>query len=471
MREGAPMRRNDPVSRTINSGGLPAYWGALELRTVVENVTSEEFSWQESHYDRNSRRGREVLFLIANQECVRATSEIIDITRSDAVDTTIKIDIDLSQITHEAIREGTGRLWLPVVVLAPQVASNAESISDQYRPEPDPFATVTNATGDMVAMVSNVDVRHQISAAMAEIIINMVVARWPYSEDEARPTGTRDQRLLLSAGIYRLLRRGFSRADQLTASMGVTPGTREGHSQSRIGNARMQLLSLLDSYARLLDEPAGRFPSTDADSDIISRTPKFAPEFVRRMTIVLGALAESVVIVVPLNRDSAPTVLTVRVPTRTLNSSHVRSLTRPPTWVLRPLGHLQLDMLLPFADADRQVQVYLPEGVYVPVDRGAAHPSVVIEVEPQAWKDLRVLMRQRPDPRQRDWPPPLKECLADLARAKMGAVQQILRQDDVYLTADRMDDSGDARRAAMVEARAKLDELHARLSMPWSFDG
>jgi hypothetical protein len=64
---------------------------AAELWQIVTRVSAEEFRWQESHYDSDSRRGRELLFLIANNEWVRATSEIIDISRSDSIETTIKI--------------------------------------------------------------------------------------------------------------------------------------------------------------------------------------------------------------------------------------------------------------------------------------------------------------------------------------------------------------------------------------------
>jgi hypothetical protein len=80
-------------------------------------VEPDEFYWQDSHYDHDSAGGRELLFLIANHEWVRATSETIDISRSDVIETTIKIDIDLSQITHEAFRQRHGRHWLPVTVL------------------------------------------------------------------------------------------------------------------------------------------------------------------------------------------------------------------------------------------------------------------------------------------------------------------------------------------------------------------
>src|SRR5262245_33693034 len=44
---------------------------AGEVLDTVLRVTPEEFRWQESHYDINSRSGRELLFLIANHEWVR----------------------------------------------------------------------------------------------------------------------------------------------------------------------------------------------------------------------------------------------------------------------------------------------------------------------------------------------------------------------------------------------------------------
>ena len=123
---------------------------AAELWQIVTRVSAEEFRWQESHYDSDSRRGRELLFLIANNEWVRATSEIIDISRSDSIETTIKIDVDLDRVTHEAFRNRTGRFWLPVIVLPPPAGSEVRPESDPRRLEPDPFATVTDAAGNLM---------------------------------------------------------------------------------------------------------------------------------------------------------------------------------------------------------------------------------------------------------------------------------------------------------------------------------
>ena len=173
---------------------------AKHLRFMVEQVTPEEFRWQEANYDRDSLLGRELLYLAANNEWVRATEETIDIARSDAIETKIQVDIDLDRITHEAFHQRGGQLWLPVVVLPPLVRPGL--------PEPDPFITltVTDAAGNLLATLPNADVRHRISAAMAEIIVNMAIAWWP--PDQGRPpAATRDQRLVLSAAIYRLLLR------------------------------------------------------------------------------------------------------------------------------------------------------------------------------------------------------------------------------------------------------------------------
>src|ERR1700678_545537 len=71
---------------------------AADLLAEIEAVTPAEFTWQEAHYEHDSRQGRELLFLMANYEWVRATSEIVDIKRSYTIETTIKIDVDLSQV-------------------------------------------------------------------------------------------------------------------------------------------------------------------------------------------------------------------------------------------------------------------------------------------------------------------------------------------------------------------------------------
>ena len=69
------------------SSPLRAVQTALILWRMVGLVTADEFHRHEDRYDSDSGQGRELLFLIANHEWVRATSEIVDIGRSDAIET------------------------------------------------------------------------------------------------------------------------------------------------------------------------------------------------------------------------------------------------------------------------------------------------------------------------------------------------------------------------------------------------
>ncbi len=472
---------------------------AKRLRGLVGKVSSEEFRWQESHYDQDSRQGRELLFLIANHEWVRATSEIVDVSRSDAVDTSIKIDIDLDQITHEAFRKRKGRFWLPITVLPPESLaeqpaspppgkespgqeSPGQQVPGQYPMELDPFATVTDAAGNLLPMLPIADVRHQMAAAMAEIIVNMAVARWAGS-DQDRPTATRDQRLMLSAAIYRWLRRepdltgtggepqvagetDYEAEQRKTTVVTVTAEPEERGSASRIGKARAKLLQLLDAYIWLLANPAHKKPRKVVGDEDSASSPQFAPELTRRAVKVLSALTESMVVVVPIERDLAPTVLTVRVPTRSLLYQET-TLRKPWTWILRPLGHLEIDVLLPTADADRQVQIHLPDGMAVegadPADgQDAVLPRMDIEVRrPQPLKDLTMLLRQILDERQAQWPPALRQSLADLARSKAQGVQETLQNYELSRAQERSRDTPGDRASGV--GQAVLAELGHQL--------
>ena len=71
------MRHNDHLSagtaNTTPDPGEDFRW-ATWLRAMIEQVNPDEFSWQDAHYDHHSEMGRELLFLMANHEWVRATS-------------------------------------------------------------------------------------------------------------------------------------------------------------------------------------------------------------------------------------------------------------------------------------------------------------------------------------------------------------------------------------------------------------
>jgi hypothetical protein len=394
--------------------------------------------------------------------------------RSDAIETTIKIDIDLEQITHEAFRHRGGQLWLPVVVLPP--------LKRPGLPEPDPFVTltVTDAGGNLLATLPNADVRHRISAAMAEIIVNMAVAWWPGKGHT--PGATRDQRLLLSAAIYRLLRRehAASPSGDATEEMTADP-------LSRMSRARWELLRLLKEYSALLSGTIGdgagmATTETELSAEVSGNidSPTAGIPFVRRLTqravTVLNALVVSTIVVVAVDRGDSPTVLTVQVPSRALSERHrKRSVLRPSTWRwlrlstwnwVLPRASLEVDLLLPSADADRQVEVNLPAGVSFDPSRSPerrAEMEVLVE-QPRLLDHLSQLMRQLLVGPY-DWPPPLYQCLADLAGVKTEAARELLREHTVRpkTSAGKPTATVAELRAETEVIRGKLDKLRADL--------
>ena len=453
---------------------------ARRLNYLIGQITPEEFRQQDANYDQDSALGRELLFLIANNEWARATSEIIDIARSDTVDTTIKIDVDLSRIAHEAFRGRTGQLWLPVLVLPPLQSQSLE---------PDPFATctVTDASGALLATLPNADVRHRVAAALAEVVVNIAVARLP---DLGRlgVSASRDERLLLAAAIYRLLRsehvpKAVVRGDRAGQQTPHGPG-------QRIGTARRELADLLGSYAGLLElVPAGPAQAAAAgqgngarpgqDSGPGHAAPErrvFARVLTGRAVQVLDAFTKSAVVVVAADRARTPTVLTVTVPSRPLRQQpppppSQRRTPGPLRWLrpsilnrVLPRARLEIDLLLPSADADRQVQVNLPDGVsFDPWQEQDRRAELDIRAgPPPPVTQLGYLMDQLAAAPQ-EWPAELYRALGDLTCAKAAATRETLR--DHHAVPARLREPADPRpQLATREVGARLDQLGDILS-------
>ena len=364
---------------------------------MVSQITPEEFRWQDANYDRDSALGRELLFLIADNGWSRATSEKISVTRSDSLETSIEIDIDLDRITHEAFRGRTGRIWLPILVLPP-LRQSAES-------DPQSALTVMDAAGTPHATLADADITHRIAAAITEIIVNMAVPRLPDSGN-GHLSSIRAQRLMLSAAIYRLLR-----GDHVPASVlsGQTPPRQvEVWPVQRIGRARRDVGDLLEYFAGLL------IPAESSGPDDAAGTRRLT----ERATRVLQAFAESTVVVVAAELGHSPATLTVTVPSRALHlappgavetdgmaAPSARGWRRPASWRwlypgrwnwILPRALLQIDLLLPSAVADRKVQVSLPEGVSLdPSQPRSARAGLEIKTRqpPPVWQ-LRQLVGQ-----------------------------------------------------------------------------
>lgn len=480
---------------------------ALDLRRMVNRVTLEEFHRQEDRYDRDSGPGRELLFLMANHEWVRATSEIVRITRSDAIETDLKIDIDLRSVTHEAFRGKSGLLWLPVTVLPLKSAERRlepdPPKSAERRLEPDPFATVTDAAGNLLPLMPDDDLGHQMSAAMAEIIVNMAISHLPGADNDDRRHAeayvvTRDQRVLLASAIYRLLRlearkntrkresepgSGLTESERikkkflkfLDSRSGAAPEPRPDFARFRMTEARSVLLKLLDRYIIYLGQ---RAHIKEATRQAEVPPAQFAPELAHRAVKVLQALAASTIIVVPVDFSTGPTVLTVRVPARPLRKGPKPFewrkpgswLVKPKRWLIRPSGHLEIDVLLPTADADRQIQIQLADGVLFEEpysEKGSTRnklPRLDIAVKhPTPWEDLLVSMTQVLHVKEDlSWRPERAQLLTDLARSKTALVVDTLQYYEVRQERDAAppfpDDQGLTKqtRRTLLALRTKL---------------
>ena len=149
--------------------------GALgrELAREVLDVTLEEFRLTESRFETDSRLGRELLYLLSNNEWVRRTTEILDISRVAAVETRVVVDVDVSYIAHEALRAVDGPIWLPLIALPRQLGPAAEAVGADAAVSVD----VTDGAGSRVPEVPPAEVGRQLAAALAEALVTRLHRR------------------------------------------------------------------------------------------------------------------------------------------------------------------------------------------------------------------------------------------------------------------------------------------------------
>ena len=436
---------------------------ALRLDYMIGQITPEEFQWQDANYDHDVALGRELLFLIANDDWIKATSETITISRSDTIDTEISVNIDFQRFTHEVFRNRSGPWWLPILVLPPV---------RQELPAPDPISTLTvnGPDGIPLAIVAHADVRHRVAAALAEVILRVAEALLPEVSAE-RFGATRDHQLLLSAAIYRLLRAEHVPSAVVKGSEPARqPGTEPLTPLDRIRN---ELAGMLASYAGLLADEA-----QPGQGDVAT-----ARQLTVRAIRVLRAFSQSAVVVVAADWAPTPTTLTVAVPGRALHLAPTRWerffgpfpesaarwvqpdggwLLRPRNWVL-PTATIHLALLVPSANADRQIQVKLPHGISPDPSRPlVSRASLDIRtVQPQPVTQLAMLMSQfAADP---DLPPVVGQCLADLATAKADAAWASLRDHQVGPQPGQPPMTDRAASSATRAVRDRLDGLGKKL--------
>lgn len=432
---------------------------ARSLRVIAAEITDEEFNWQDARFGRDSRYGRETLFLVADSAWILATSEGIDISRADAIDTTIKIEIDVSRITHEAFHGTEGKIWLPLLVMPANQISSGRAAGQQpdthtATDDPDPFVSliVSDAAGSLLPTVPAVDVRHWVSAAMAEIIVNMATALWDGPRDK-RPVPTRDQRLVMAAAIYRQFSGGAGPLVSGRPTDQASPFSSNHRAAGRLAKAKDELTSLLRRYTEVDTDQHGK--QQEGGGKKGPERPSGAALTVRAVQI-LEAFTNAVVVVVPVDREQSPTVLTVRLPPRPLEG------TKP--WFLAPQrAELSIDLLLPSADADRQVRIALPDGVSLDSSSGQNPTEMTIEVDrPQPLKDVVDLMACLNQPDQQKLPPGGLQSVADLTAVKARGVAETLRQHLLCSPPSDSTDWDDATQQAydeLINLSAECDRL------------
>jgi len=193
------------------------------LRAALAQVTLEEYRSEDVRFERDSRLGRELLYLVANNSWCRRTTEVLRVNLAQAVDTDVIVDVDLSYADHEAFELDAGLTWLPLLALPPMKRREPSRARDprflkEFREptepagrwsedEADPIATleVSDAGGKRIHRLTQAEVRQRLSAALAEMILNVMTRRPQQTGPEPGAVVQRTQKLLLSAAIRRML--------------------------------------------------------------------------------------------------------------------------------------------------------------------------------------------------------------------------------------------------------------------------
>ncbi len=351
------------------------------LVALVEDLPDEDFRIEDDRFERDARLGRELLFLLSNNDWARRTTEVIDIERVRAVDAEIVIDVDLSLIQHEAFRPAHDGVCLPVLALPADRPTGGGRRGEVDRDVRDPITSleVTDAAGDRVTKVPQADVHHWLAAVLAETLLRrprLPGTEGPVGTERPAAVDQRDQVVLLAASIRRLLQKTLGGSE--VAEPVRRPSSRDGSSPraSRLrrfeGRASVARAALLEVFRRDLSQ---RRPVTS------------------RVIEILDALIGTVLVVVPIGLASAPTSFAVRLPSR--------KLIREPLsrWRLRPRARLQVDLLMATTHADRLIRLNLPPSVTwaASEDRGPPDAARIEVLTPLPFDQLRTLTHQLVD--------------------------------------------------------------------------
>ncbi len=297
------------------------------LVAATDDVTVEEFRLADFRCEADARLGRKLLYLLSNTEWVRRTTEHVEIGRARVVDTEVVVDVDLSYLPRAVLDDGP--TWLPILAVPPP-----RPVGDDER-DPVTSMEVTDAAGARVSKAPQAEVHRRLAAALAELVLG----RLPRARTGSVPGPSRDEHVLLTAALRRLLPGGVG---EHAADHGDDP---EGAAMLDRGRARVEE-RLHDAHVRLLDA---------VDRDLARPRPVLRSRLVEMVASLVGVVHA----VVPVTGDEGPTSFAVRLPGRRLRQQHRRRL-----WT-SARAHLRVDLHAASAHSDRVVHLGLPDGMAV----------------------------------------------------------------------------------------------------------
>ncbi len=378
---------------------------SASLRAMVDQVSIEDFRITDQRFERDARQGRELLFLLSNNDWARRTTEIIDVSQVRAVDVEIQVDIDLSVIQHEAFRPHEGIVSLPILTLpaerlttfAQTGSSPAPDYPDRHHPDPVTSLEVRDAGAARVPKVPQAEVQHWLAASLAEILLRQLRApQGPQDLSSSSAEAVRDQLVLLAAAIRRLLQTVVDAPDSVEPPVGQA-STRSFDSRLPWARQGLQRAFSVDEVQR-------------------------HPVMRSRVLEILDALIGTVLVVVLIERSSRTTSFSVQLPSRRL----VRSV--GPRWQLVPRARLRIDVITASAHTDRLFRLLLPSAVsWIPVaDPVRTQVATVMVLAPLPFDQLRTLTEQllSPDLGRVTW---VDRRIARLAVDKVDSCRDSLR--------------------------------------------
>jgi hypothetical protein len=445
------------------SGGTAAEHAKVAARTqrlldAVRDVTLEEFRSEDAHFERHSRLGRELLYLVANNGWCRRTTEVVDVSHAQAIDTDVIVDVDLSYADHEAFELDAGITWLPLLALPPMRPVGDDTLAGRWakwRPglrrrlreranneDPDPITSleVSDASGARVHKLPQAEVRQRLAAALAEIILNVMASRAQRSALEPVEAMEREHKLLLSAAIRRLLPGAVERPTERGGT--VPAGVREARirldavlgrdidlSEAAALEARLNEISDLSGGGSDGLDPYDDSDVYDDDIADGGQVGRLRPVLGSHVGEILDALIGTTFVVVAAEDPGHPISYTIHVPSRRLIRLGPASM-----W-LQPRALLSIDLLAPTAHADRLIRLALPDGV-ICHDGSAGALGRIDVVLPAPFERLDTLMRRlfpaalSPD-RPASW---VDSRIAEMALHKVDAALDSLRHYTVTAT-------------------------------------